>query len=332
MWFEHLFGFPERDPAQVPANLELDGERIRSRVNGAEVGCGRLSTPSLAELRARVRPDGRPNTLREVVASVQDLHRDPAHAGALVQAASQFNLLEMATPTITPEAGVGIYEHDRTQGPACALACKGGVVYRNYFVPVDGGLGQTADRQIDCLAEVGEALGNEAGSLWSMRNGYAFLTPSGRQAIADHLTRADEPARDALRALLRVGLHEDLEVTMPGADHRVTQVYGSALPVGYGGGRASEWEPFARLVLEASYEATLLAAAENAAATGNPTVLLTLLGGGVFGNETSWILDAIARASAAVPAGLDLVVVSYRSSTPGVRALAARLDSGARVP
>jgi hypothetical protein len=28
----------------------------------------------------------------------------------------------MVSPNITPEAGVGIYENDRTQGPACAVA------------------------------------------------------------------------------------------------------------------------------------------------------------------------------------------------------------------
>lgn len=55
--------------------------------------------------------------------------------------------------------------------------------------------------------------------------------------------------------------------------HRVTQVFCSALPVSYGV-RSPHWEPLARLVLEACYEATLLAAAERPGAP----VLLTRVG------------------------------------------------------
>ena len=67
----------------------------------------------------------------------------------------------------------------------------------------------------------------------------------------------------------------------------------------------SLWRPLAEAILEASYEATLLAAALNARA--NPdrprakTVFLTALGGGVFGNGLSWISRAIKLAMAAVP-------------------------------
>jgi hypothetical protein len=34
-----------------------------------------------------------------------------------------------------PEHGVTVYAGDPTQGPACALACAAGSVYRNYFCP-----------------------------------------------------------------------------------------------------------------------------------------------------------------------------------------------------
>ena len=56
------------------------------------------------------------------------------------------------------------------------------------------------------------------------------------------------------------------------------------------------WSTFARLVLEAAYEATLLAALENRARAGSPCVYLTRLGGGAFGNDDRWINDAILRA------------------------------------
>ena len=94
------------------------------------------------------------NTLHQIVANVQDLHTDKNNAGALFQVASQFNLLEMVSPDITPEQGVDGYEFDHTQGPACAIAAGAGTIYRNYFVNVNGEVGQTASNQIDCLSEI----------------------------------------------------------------------------------------------------------------------------------------------------------------------------------
>jgi len=82
------------------------------------------------------------------------------------------------------------------------------------------------------------------------------------------------------------------------------------------------WAEFAQLILKASYEATLWAAILNYAKTGNNKVYLTLLGGGVFGNDEDWIFDAIMRALelfAHVP--LDVAIVSYKDSKPPVKEL-----------
>src|SRR5258705_8800093 len=87
------------------------------------------------------------------------MHQVPENAGALFQVASQFNLLEMVSPTVSPEQGVTRYQHDHTQGPACAIAAGAATIYRNYFAFVDGGHGQTAKRQFNGLADLGEALG-----------------------------------------------------------------------------------------------------------------------------------------------------------------------------
>lgn len=323
MWFEELMGFAERSPAQVRSMITVEGDRLTSKVDGRSFCWGRLETPSLAALRARAkRAAAGPVTVAEVVGDVQALHRDPASAGAVFQVASQFNLLEMTGPSVTPERGVGIYEHDRTQGPACAIACGAGTIYRNYFAPVGDGIGQTADRQIDCLWDVGEALGNAGGRLWEMRNGYALMTAGGLAEVGAKIAALDGAGRDALRGLLRVGVQSAVEVTLGGAGHRVTQVYASAMPVAYGYGLAEAWAPIASLVLEAAYEATLWAAAEAAAVTGNRRVYLTLLGGGAFGNLDEWIFPAIERALSAVgEVGLDVGIVSYRRSNPRVRAL-----------
>jgi hypothetical protein len=323
-WFGQLFGFLEDSPQQVRSNLTLESNRIVSQINGQSYGCGSLVTPTLAELRDLPGLKQPPGCLQlsEVVGDSQELHLRPENAGATFQVASQFNLLEMVMPNVTPEEGVGIYEHDRTQGPACAIACGAGTVYRNYFVEIDGKLGQTADRQINCLADIGYALDNDGERLWRMRNGYVLPSRVGLEAVAAKLSALSEPQIDDLRSKLRVGVHSDVQVTLVDCKHSVTQVYCSAMPVAYSSFSAELWEPFARLVLDAAYEATFRVGIQNAARTGNNRLYLTLLGGGAFGNNESWIIGAIRRSIERFRGlNLDVRIVSFRQSNPLVRPL-----------
>jgi len=330
-WFERLTGFREVDCDATRERLRVEGDELVSLANGSRHGIGRLELPSLRELRRRVANAAsapRGGTVRNGVGDVRALHRAPEFEGALFQVASQFNLLEMVSPGVSPEDGVTRYQHDPTQGPACAIAAGAATVYRNYFVPVGEAFGQTAARQLDALAPLGAALSGRLGrpvsSLWSMRNGYALCTPEGLDAIAALLRSTGEAERDALRAELCIGLHHDVEVTdAPGPRRaRVTQAFCSALPVAYSPNGRRAWEPFARLVLEAAYEATLLAACARRRAGGSGIVLLTRLGGGAFGNDDAWIDDAIVRALRLVESqGLDVRLVHRDRVPPAMRAL-----------
>lgn len=328
-WFERLTSFSEESPEQVRANITVDGNTLKSRVNGKSFVCGELESPSLAELRERVHSHGhKPGriSLREVVANVQHLHTEASNAGSLFQVASQFNLLEMASPNLTPEDGVGIYENDRTQGPACAIAAGAGTIYRNYFAVVNGQPGQSATNQIDCLADLGAALGNSQNRLWEMRNGYALASHSGLVEISNRLRASSESELDSLRQLLRIGIQWNTQVTLNDSRHTVTQAYCSALPVAYSNHSADLWEDFARLVLEASYEATICAAILNSLSTGNNRVFLTLLGGGAFGNEAAWIIGGIQRAlNLYKHVGLEVAIVSYGSSKQYIQNLVIKL-------
>lgn len=326
-WFEDLVGFTEQSPQQVRGNLVIEDEYTVSLVNGSRFRHGKLDIPSLAQLRAgsvRLNETSGTITLREMVADVRELHVQPGSNGALFQVASQFNLLEMPSPHVTPEAGVAMYALDTTQGPACATACGAGTIFRNYFVSVGNAVGQTEHRQINCVKELGDMLGNADGSLWTMRNGYALGKEDGLAAVGNKIRAMSESERDQVRQKLRIGVQYNTEVTASTRRPRnmVTQAYCSAFPVGYSEVREETWEPLARLLLEASYEATLRAAVINANNGGSNKVFLTLVGGGVFGNEMSWILDAIKRALRVMEgSGLDVRVVSYRNSRPEVRAL-----------
>lgn len=328
-WFTELTGIDEQSPAQVRAELAIQGDQIVCPT-GKRIAFGRLETPALSELRQSVvnlNTSSDDSTVSEIVGDAQQLHADPANANALFQVASQFNLLEMAAPMVTPEHGVGIYELDPTQGPACAIACGGGTIFRNYFVPVGDSIGQSADKQVDCSSLLGKRIGNAAGRLWSMQNGYLFPTDEGLREISAKLKRCSDAEIEELGGELQIGLQWQADVTLAGSRHKVSQAYCSALPVAYGRQSDEQWTDLAKLILDAAYEATLCAAVVNASQTGVNTVFLTLLGGGVFGNRDSWITDAIEHAfQRHRHHGLDVRIVSFRQSNPCVAQLVRRIN------
>jgi hypothetical protein len=212
-WFERLTGFREGSYEATRAKLRVEGGRLHSLVNGKSYGIGEFELASLRTLRehgaSRV---GTPKRLRVsiVTGDVREMHKTPEYAGALVQVASQFNVLEMTGPSVSPEEGVTRYVYDHTQGPACAIAAGAATIYRNYFVPVAGDIGQTSTRQIDGLAAVGEALSGALGrsveTLWQMRNGYALCHQTGLESISAHLAKLGPDDLNALRARLWIGV------------------------------------------------------------------------------------------------------------------------------
>jgi hypothetical protein len=118
-WFARLTGFPEDGYASTQSRVVVEGNELISTVSKRRYGIGALSLPPLAELRSRVAlPTARRSTVRCLAGDARALHSEPEFEGALFQVASQFNLLEMVSPHVTPEQGVAGYAHDRTQGPA----------------------------------------------------------------------------------------------------------------------------------------------------------------------------------------------------------------------
>ncbi|CAJ1350476.1 unnamed protein product [Effrenium voratum] len=144
-WFSELFGFPEGEYDITKRQLQVEedpadpGMKIMKGPNGRTFRAGRFSTPSLAELRAcpecaaAVKGKLRvTNVIGDVAAKLAD--RGNRHA--TFQVASQFNCLEFVGPSVTPEHGITGYVMDRTQGPACSIACGPATAFRNYFAPV----------------------------------------------------------------------------------------------------------------------------------------------------------------------------------------------------
>jgi len=321
-WFEKTFGFKERS-YEVTRNqfrLEENNTKLVSLANGRKFHIGEFGTPSLAELHNQLNAlvdeeeennDDEPSglTFQHKIADVKELHMDPENEGAIFQVASQFNCLEMISERVTPDDGITRYMYDRTQGPICAMACSPGTIYRNYLINGHGqGQGQsggTQGKQIDNLDNVGTILGNYKEKYFSMTNGYALPTQNDSiKSLRRKLEHGGSATINNAMKELKVGVHWDTEVvntnSMHNQDpHLVTQVYSSALPISYDrfNSNTIDFEPFARLVLDATYQATFAVAAIIAMKNKNQRVnlYLTKIGGGAFGNDPKWIVDAIRK-------------------------------------
>jgi hypothetical protein len=323
MWFEELVGFKENNPEQVRENLEIIDNKLISKINNNEYVFGKLEITSLEELRNQsslIEKYCSKINVSEVVGNIQTIHKDISNNNSVIQVASQFNLLEMVSPNRTPEDGVGIYEYDATQGPACAISCGAGTIYRNYFVNVDGQTGQTSAKQIDCLNEIGIELENDKFHHWEMKNGYALANRRGLKSIGKRIKTKSVKDYENLKGKLRIGVQWNSEVTISKDRNFITQVYCSALPISYSNIETELWSDFAKLVLEATYEATFFIALKYYERTNNNKVFLTLIGGGVFGNKHEWIFDAILKSIKKFSkTPLDIKIVSYGTSNPFIK-------------
>ena len=329
MWFEDLVGFKEVSAKNVRDNIFVDGKNLISKVNGKSYQYGTLEIPTLKELKDQSPLGIYKGSIKvsELVGDVQEVHCDPQNRNALFQAASQFNLLEMVGPHISPERGVGVYDRDYTQGPACAIACGAGTIYRNYFVPIQKQIGQTLSTQIDCLELIGKELDNEELLLWEMTNGYALANKEGLVNINFQISNLSLKQREQLKEKLKIGIQWNTEVTASKSKQIVSQAYCSALPVAYSHVDSFYWESFAKLILEATYEATLHTALINFEKTDCNKVFLTLVGGGAFGNHVDWISDSMIKAiSKFRNTPLDIKIISYGTSNNDVIELIKKIN------
>eukprot|EP00927_Polykrikos_kofoidii_P049403 TRINITY_DN43465_c0_g1_i1.p1 TRINITY_DN43465_c0_g1~~TRINITY_DN43465_c0_g1_i1.p1 ORF type:complete len:439 (+),score=73.39 TRINITY_DN43465_c0_g1_i1:64-1317(+) len=330
-----------------------DPAALRGQAMTRTFQAGWFSTPSLAELRNRVDlrsaevskalPGGL--LVNEIVGDISEVHARPENNYALFQAASQFNSLEHVSHQGVPEDGIAGYSFDRTQGPACATSCAPGTILRNYLADKTDATslhakkpGQTRSNQVQNLRDIELALDNGTNKYFKVQSGYTMGSShvEGGVALARLASRLSGNSvsdfREELMSKVRIGLQRETEVTNLrfGASRcetkglLVTQAYCSAVSVSYSGLSQARWAPFARLILAALYEATLLAAVENALKNpdepGARRVFLTLLGGGVFGNDLLWILDAMRRAFALFAGvGLEVVIVSFGRPLPELK-------------
>jgi hypothetical protein len=321
-WFQKLFGFEEptrsvflkQGYSLIHSKFSSDPSRgILTRLSDEGFPqekvfhVGTFTTPTVMSLQEQLK-----ELKRKCDVTVKDLTKNNQQAGAttdsfkfidfehikidgvleihakypnaVFQAASQFNCLEFPSFHVIPEDGITAYYSDHTQGPACALACAAGTLYRNYFVSPEQlqapsslpemnqsesqcSIGQTASSQVNNLAELESFLDNASNNYWEIRNGYSFSNPERLDklnAVFSNAFSKDSLFRNSCVARMKVGYHRQVGVVFRDddlpleEDIRVTQVYCSALSCRYSGVPNNYWEQLARIVLEGMYEGTLL--------------------------------------------------------------------------
>lgn len=343
-WFKNLYGFDENrsDWGATVAHFTMSGEMFicpsgsitQQKITQHFVGP--FECPRLDDLRNRIDELKRISksnlgmlgqltfkheAISDADGGIKARILNSSSSGAVFQAASQFNCLEMADISKTPMDGIAIYANDHTQGPACALACPAGTVYRNYLVEHGGFKGQNTE-QIDNLSDVGEIVENSTNYYWRMQNGYLIGVSSEIVNLNARLL-ANINLIANLENALRVGVHWDTSVAPP-KKHTVCQVYASAIPCTYKHKAPpnlpsiDQWEPLACLVLRAAYLATLAVATILSLKRRRRVVCyLTILGGGAFGNKEEWIWDAINNALIAFKtAPINVILVHYATTVP----------------
>ena len=330
-----LIGFSDSQVGyeQTKQNLEFDGALVRSLSNGQSFSIGEFELCTLKELRESVNTIqskgtdarfGSPNRVlnnRPRQENVKNYMRNPDYNQALFQVASQFNLLEMASPNMTPEDGVDVYWSDSTQGPACATTTIGATIFRNYFVDHDGQEGQTVGHQINGLRVVLERLGVIEGDHYAYENGYVRLSKKDLQSCSHKIDSMNDVERMDLMGELTVGIHWGCQVNddEQGMDQHVSLILCSALPLGAYkrvGVDLDDAEALGRLVQDGMQEATILAGVLNQVKFDVPDVVLTKLGNGVFGNPVNWVVAARNRALDMFPCSLDVLQFHFSQREP----------------
>lgn len=307
-WFYELFGFDEMEH-DVYEKLVIKENKLTSLVNNKSYDIGQFECVNIRDLWEDnyQNPKMIKNSLivTTETGDISEIMNRSENKNAVFQVASQFNCLEMSGPSIIPEDGVTRYANDRTQGPCCAISAGPATVYRNYFAPVTEKegfqTGQSNDKQICNIDDLLNVIckiddDNIIRRDFNTQNGYTITTDNCLKKMNPIILKNYK----MLSGYIKVGIHSNIQVTCKNwgkeirtdNDHYVHQVFCSAPSVSYSNNDIKLWEPFARLILNATYEAAFLATI-NLCST---KLFLTRVGGGVFGCCNSWIDDAIVRA------------------------------------
>lgn len=279
----------ERQAQEKGFDWASDGQ-ARLKYGGQVFNAGRFSHPDIKALRELCRPSGSPlsdsaSPLRLFVLKgrhrLTDIAFQQQHADGetLFQLASQFNGLESPGPYLVP---VSAYFSDLTQGPIGALQSYPGALLRHYAAPApEGGVFEQSEARSLNFLEAALPL-----ELAEVQHGYL---------LAEHIPDPEAALRHLQAHLqdFQIGLHRHVQVPLSHTGQPVALALCSTLAAPYSQGETQSpvWRSLMGSLLEAGYTGTLL----SALAYGYRRVVLTAIGGGVFGNPHDVIWRALLR-------------------------------------
>ena len=317
-WFENFFKFEEfssishahyKPEIRYTVNQQSISkiyDKEKNIING--LNCGIFEIFSLEELHQLLdisikNVNNNKVSIKNEYCSIIDIQNNPKYENSTVQAASQLNCLEMASPKYIPEDGITIYYSDNTQGPLCAMCAPSGLAYRNYIYND----GQTENKQIDMSEKLLKYLKSKDPTNkninWNVKNGYLMFN---KQEELDTINKllTDQTIFDEAKKLIQSGSHSKQGILfhddkLNGKNKLINHVYCSGLPITYNSLNidTESWGLFSKLFLEGMYENTLLIAIMNNLLLGEQKpCFLTKVGGGVFGMKNEDINFAIKKA------------------------------------
>lgn len=352
-WFNSVYGFKETVDL-VKQNFEVVEQNgyveLTSKVNQRKFNAGNFQVKSsdrssyqLSESPGGgklhiIHGHGKASKCYQLV-DVLSMQSIPEWDGATYLAASNFNCLEFVSSLQDAASGVTNYYADPTQGPYAALACCSAAVYRNYFVPHNGNIGQISS-EINLLSRTPISVVHGYAQIPSKRKSEVSRTRSLGQKFKDFFgfkkKEAGSEEGDKMKIfwgdpnIWQVGIHKNCEVTLTRGPNgtfcmapkgRIAHhVYAAAFNFATDVVLNDSTIEIAKELLKAEYRATIFSAWENSIQyndkRGSKKLSLTLLGGGVFRNPLEVICNAIlANLDLIVESGLDVYITCFDDRT-----------------
>lgn len=281
---------------------------------GKKYQCGYFEQLSIGDLRAATaaidardkitmaEKKGTFSVMYGIRADIQGLQGDPKNADTVFQVASNFNGLE--TIESSPSAVTDMNAHalagyvgDLTQGPFASISATPGLILRRYYAFYPGKestpsqewwQGNAPARQVNFLSDLMDKIGMTQG-------GYVLL----QKAVSAGTNPTDEDLKK-----MKIGCHGETQVTfghIANYPHNqvvlqdplpvISQVFTAGVNFVNTNTHSPIADAWAQTILNAAYEGTIRTAAYKK----KPRVVLTLIGGGVFGNDKEWIVAALER-------------------------------------
>jgi len=287
---------------------------VRNLMNGSETDAGSIVVASIEELQQAAysvakdytsTPVKKPTLFIDMrgdsesiqCVDVSVLQCAKENEDCMFQAASNFNGVECISEHSSPDSPnfTTNYYFDHTQGPAASISAGSAAITRVHGAFFDAHKhpkewGQTSRRQVEMLEDVRD--------YFTVTNGYVCNT-----SHTASLPLGDPAALKQIEGRVKVLLHANVDAMYGHFDYdsidycppqKICQTFCAAMNLAQGmsgmrNGQFPDSPEKAKILLRAAYRGTYY----GAEMYGCKKIFLTLIGGGVFGNNQEDILEAI---------------------------------------